>query len=261
VILIIGGTSDAREIAQELKNLGRRVLVSTATDYGYNIANNSGLDAIRGRLDCKGLVELMEGYSISLVVDASHPYAEEITKNTINACRKKDIIYIRYSRPVGKSSQNPLVVEAGSYQQAAEKAFELGASIFLTAGSKNSRLFFELLQAKDKRLIIRVTPDPTIIADLLNMGVSPADLIAVQGPFSESTNIAMLKHFKADVLVTKESGKEGGYQEKISAAVKLGIPVVVIKRPPEPPEAICSIKQTIDKVLLLTNIDILKTGE
>jgi precorrin-6A/cobalt-precorrin-6A reductase len=261
VILVIGGTSDGREIAQQLKNSGCIVLISTATDYGYNIAHNSGLDVIKGKLDCKGLVALMDNYLIRLVVDASHPYAEEITKNTLDACRKKDITYIRYCRPLGESIDNPLVVEADSYQQAAEKAVELGDSIFLTAGSKNSGLFFKRLQAKNKRLIIRVTPDPAVIGELLNMGVSPADLIAMQGPFSEGINIEMLKHFKADVMITKESGKEGGYQEKISAAIKLGIPVVVIKRPPEPPGAICSIMQTVEKALLLSNIDILKTEE
>ncbi|NTW04765.1 MAG: precorrin-6A reductase [Peptococcaceae bacterium] len=261
MILVIGGTSDGREIAQQLEKHGCKVLVSTATDYGYNIAKSCGLNAVQGRLNRQGLVSLIENYSIRLVVDASHPYAEEITENTTYACRKKEIAYIRYSRPKGKSIDNPLVVEVESYQQAVEKASNLGDSIFLTIGSKNSGLFIESLGPKNKRLILRITPDPVIIADLLNMGVAPADLIAIQGPFSESINIAMLNHFKADVLVTKESGREGGFQEKISAAIKLGIPVIVIKRPPEPPGATGSIKETIEKALVLLKINILEIEE
>ena len=74
-------------------------------------------------------------------------------------------------------------------------------------------------------------PDPDLIRPLLERGISPKNIIAMQGPFSLSLNKAMLADFRIDCLVTKSSGKEGGYSEKIDAAKDAGIPVVVIKRP------------------------------
>ena len=81
------------------------------------------------------------------------------------------------------------------------------------------------------------------------MGYSPPDLVAMQGPFSEEVNLALWRHFGVDVVVTKESGPAGGLGEKLSAASRLGIPVVMIKRPPEPPDAVGSVEEAVKQAL------------
>ena len=73
-------------------------------------------------------------------------------------------------------------------------------------------------------------PDPDALAGRLALGLQPADLIAMQGPFSYELNAALLRQYRASVLVTKESGPAGGTDHKVKAAVDLGLPVVLIER-------------------------------
>ncbi len=251
MILIVGGTSDSREIACRLKEHQINVLISSATSNGYKLATLDGLNGIQGRLDCQGIIKTIDLHSIKVLVDASHPYAEEVSKNAAAACIATGVPYIRYSRPVSIIKENPLLVTVSGYKQAVEKAFEIGNSIFLAAGSKNAGLFIETAQKTGKRLIVRVTPEPDIINMLIKLGVNPADIVAMQGPFNEEINKAMFRYFKSDILVTKESGEAGGFNEKISAASKLGITSVVIQRPSEPAGAITGIEETVHKALSL----------
>ena len=249
MILVIGGTSDAREITRKLSDKGIKIVVSTATQYGYDLASGDGVPVVQGRMDCQEMVGFIADSSIQVLVDASHPFAVEVTENAVKACQISKTPYIRYARPGGEEFVNPLVEKVISYEAAAQRACQLGQIIFLTIGSKMCPLFIETAMNNGKEVIVRIIPDPAVIQGLLEMGVSPGNLLAMKGPFSEELNVAMLKHYKADVMVTKESGIEGGLREKVSAAVSLGVPVVMITRPPEPENAVKSIAEAVTAVL------------
>ncbi|MCL6610672.1 MAG: precorrin-6A reductase [Peptococcaceae bacterium] len=249
MILVIGGTSDGRAIAREIAGKGVAVLVSTATGYGSDLAARDGIPVVQGRLDSREMFDLIVSRTVRVLVDASHPFAVEVSRNAAGACGKAGIPYIRYARPGGEVPGGPMVETAESYQEAARRACELGRTIFLAAGSKTAGIFLETARDRGRRIVIRVIPDPGVIRRLLDMGFSPADVAAVQGPFSEEMNMALMRHYRADVLVTKESGREGGLAEKISAAAKLGLPVVVVKRPPEPPGAARSVEEAVERAL------------
>lgn len=246
MILIIGGTSEGRAIARELNARGAEVLVSAATGYGFGLAAGDGVPVMQGRLGLKELGELIVSRSIRVVVDATHPFAVEISRNAAGACRLTGARYVRFARPVMEGPESPLVEMAESYREAAKRACDAGNTIFLATGSKTAGIFLDTARERGRRAVIRVIPDPEVIRSLLEMGFSPADLVAMQGPFSEDMNMAVLKHFRADVVVTKESGPAGGFREKISAAVKLGLPVIVVKRPPEPPGAVSSVEEAVE---------------
>jgi len=117
-----------------------------------------------------------------------------------------------------------------SYQEAALKAKEFNR-ILLTIGSKNLDIFVQTIENWQDRLFARILPDTVFIERARNIGFLPANIIAMQGPFSEELNYVILKDFDIDVLVSKASGKMGGLETKIKAAFKLGIPVILIDRP------------------------------
>jgi precorrin-6A/cobalt-precorrin-6A reductase len=72
---------------------------------------------------------------------------------------------------------------------------------------------------------------PTFIKNIIDLGLPPANIIAVKGPFTKEFNRALFKEFRADVIVTKASGDSGGLKSKIEAAVELRIEIIVIQRP------------------------------
>lgn len=246
MILVIGGTSEGRVIAGQLAMSGYKVLVSTATGYGAILASGDGIDVVNGCLDREGLTNLIISRGIKVLVDSSHPFALEISANAAEASVLAGVQYIRYARPETLFSANHLVEQIDTFKAAADRACERGKTIFLTTGSKTALLFYNTARQMCRRLIIRVIPDPFTIKKILDMGVSPADVVAMHGPFSEGMNISLLKHYRAEVMVAKDSGFVGGLNEKISAATKVGIPLIIIKRPPEPCGAVRSTTEAVE---------------
>ncbi|HBV96755.1 MAG: hypothetical protein JL50_15755 [Peptococcaceae bacterium BICA1-7] len=245
MILVIGGTSDSRAIAAELVNRGAPVLVSTATGHGAGLAAGSGIEVVQGRLDREQLRELLDKKSIKALVDSSHPYAELVSQNAAAACEESGIPYIRYSRPREDIPPSPLIETVDSYEEAAARACAAGNTIIAATGSKTAGIFTKGALGSGKRIIFRVIPDPGIIEMLISLGVAPNDIVAMQGPFSEEMNIALIRHCRADVMVTKESGSAGGFLEKARAAEKTGVLLIVVKRPPEPEGAVCTVEQAV----------------
>lgn len=253
MILVIGGTSEARAIARELARRGAGVLVSTATAYGARLALEDGVGVLQGRMEEKEIKSLIAAKGIRVVIDASHPFATGVTEASSGACAGGEAKYIRYARPWEQEMEYPGVEAVNSYQEAAGRACDLGNTIFLSTGSKTAGIFLNMARDRGRRVIIRVLPDPGVISRLLDIGFSPLELVAMQGPFSEEVNLALWRHFLVDVVVTKESGPAGGLGEKLSAARRLGIPVVIIKRPPEPPDAVYSLEEAVEKALACIN--------
>jgi len=114
--------------------------------------------------------------------------------------------------------------------EAARKAAGLGKTIFLTTGSNNLEVFLDSVKGQNLRLVVRVIPEHKVIKKCQDLGLAPKDIVAMQGPFSKEMNRITFKSYNASVIVTKDSGKAGGTDTKISAALSLNIPVVVIKR-------------------------------
>ena len=205
-ILVLAGTRDGRELAVFLFGKSLDITISVASEYGREILDENlppEIEINSKRLDQNELEKFMRAREIKILVDASHPYAENISMNAIEVCRKNSWNYIRYERPEIESHGK--IYHAANYLEAARKSRELGQNIFLTTGSKTLEIF--CAELKDR------------------------NIIAMQGSFSRDLNRALLENFCADVIVTKDSGKIGGVDSKIEAAQDLKIPVVMIDRP------------------------------
>jgi precorrin-6A/cobalt-precorrin-6A reductase len=231
MIFVLAGTKDGREIAAEIASLGYPVVVSVVSDYGRNLVQEDTLTVSAGPLDAAGLSDLIRQRRIRVVIDASHPYAAGVSRNALTACQACGINYLRYERPaVPLPSYDRLHVVADT-AAAAKVAASLGKVLFLTTGSRMLKVFKNEPLLSNHRLIARVLPEPGVLAECLALGFTPRDIVALQGPFSHELNMALFKEYGSEVVVTKNSGKVGGSDSKFSAALALGLELVVIDRP------------------------------
>ena len=235
MILVIAGTSDSYQLIEALKKQGKNLIASVTTDYGKKLIKEKfEIRVIKKRMNRDDLYNLIKKEKITLVIDATHPFAEEITENAIKAASEAEIKYIRYERKGVDLSQyeqtTANIIKADNYEQAAEKANDF-ERVFLTTGSKNVEIFINKIFNFENRLFMRVMTFPAFIKKIIDLGLPPANIIAMKGPFTKEFNRSLFKEYGADVIVTKASGDSGGLKSKIEAAVELGITVIVIRRP------------------------------
>lgn len=232
MILLLGGTGDSRELARYLTAKGIEIILTTVTEYGAQLAGETGVrHVISGALTPDKLRGLIKDQGIRAIVDATHPYAEEISRNAMALAKDTKLGYCRFERKAVDFEENSLIFRVNSTEEAAVKAAELGDNIFLTIGSKGLAQFLQVPAIQGKRVVARVLPDKGIIEKCLSLGLTTRDIIAMQGPFTFELNQAMYKQTGAMVVVTKESGYTGGTDTKVDGALDLGIPVVLITRP------------------------------
>ncbi|EGL81542.1 precorrin-6x reductase [Caldalkalibacillus thermarum TA2.A1] len=231
LIFMLAGTSDARELALAIKTAGYRVLTSVVTDNAAKRLSEAGLEVHVGRLTAEEMVKVIKGHGCRVVVDGSHPYADQASQNAVQAARKANIPYIRYEREQQRF-EHPHIIWVDDYEQAAEVAAQKKGVIMLTTGSKTVDIFARrLLGIPEVTLVVRLLPRKENMEKCEQLGIEQRHIVAMQGPFSKALNLALYDHYDVNVMVTKESGKAGAVDEKVEAALEKGIEVIMIKRP------------------------------
>lgn len=230
-LLILAGTEDGRCLASELESRGHRVWVSTLTEYGAQIAEAQGLRTRYGALDEEQLLGLLQKNRTTALIDATHPYAGQVHELARKVCGKAGIPYLRWERPQIINDDSPLIHWAAGLEAAGKLACQLGERIFLSTGSKNLKDWQNIPGFKEREVFVRVLPKSEVLHECEALGFQPSRIIAAQGPFTQRFNEALWEQLKVDVVITKESGKIGGTEEKVKACLKLGIPIIVLKRP------------------------------
>lgn len=231
MIWVLAGTQDGREIASILASERKEtVLVTVVSEYGKKLAELPNVKVLVGSLDGAAMRDVIKQYHITFLVDASHPYAHQVTETARQACLELSIAYVRYERPPVPLPDYDKLVVVSSVEAAAEAAAVLGKVVFLTTGSRTLAVFAQSPALKNHRLIARVLPDAAVMGECEALGFTPKDIVALQGPFSEELNGALFQEYEADVIVMKNSGVIGGSDSKLAAAMKLHLAVVVIER-------------------------------
>ena len=227
-VIVFAGTTEGYEISRFLSENQLPVLACVATEYGSkSLQENSCLHVQAGRLDEQQMRDLLFREKPELVLDATHPYAAEVTQNIRKACEETGVSYTRILR-TGSEQQNAVYVRDA--KEAAEYLEGTEGNVLLTTGSKELAVFTSVSDY-NKRLFARVLSLPSVIESCQALGFEGRNLIAMQGPFSKELNQAMLEQYQCKYLVTKDSGKAGGFLEKIQAAEALGVTAVIIGRP------------------------------
>lgn len=231
MILALAGTSDARALALEIKQAGYNILTTVVTENAANEMKQAGIDVQAGRLTDEEMVSLIQAKGIQAIVDASHPFAEEASKNAISAAKLTKIPYIRYERE-SQTFQYEKMTVVDSYEEAAAAAATKKGVVMLTTGSKTLQVFTEkLLGLPDIRLIARMLPRVDNMEKCEQLGFPQKNIVAIQGPFTREFDQALYKQYGVTMMITKESGKVGSVDEKVEAAKDLGIEIIMIGRP------------------------------
>ena len=232
-IVVFGGTVEGRMFAEAFCNTGLELHICVATEYGASLLPVCpNIKIHTGRMDAAGMVRFFTETGPEYCLDATHPYATAVTENILCACQKSSVPYIRVLREEGgliKNEEDTAFIYQDSIEDAAVFLNGTKGNILITTGSKGLEKYTVIEDYKN-RCFARVLPVPSVLDKCRELGFEGKNLIGMQGPFGEEFNYWMMKHINASYLVTKNSGREGGFPEKCKAALRAGVRILVIER-------------------------------
>lgn len=240
-LLIFGGTTEGRELTEYLsgKNADSKsdifdVTLSVATEYAKKFLDGSSMKILVGRLETEDIEELVEKERYDYVVDATHPYAVEVSKNikkSLKLLTEKGFDYeTKYIRLLRKKSDLSGCIVLGSIAEACSKC-DCG-NVLASTGSKQINEYSELENFSD-RVYARVLPTDKSIKLCIDAGLDDSHIIVNTGAVSYEDNIEVIKKYNIKNIITKDGGVKGGFYEKRDAAIDSGINIIVVDRPAE----------------------------
>ena len=230
-LIIFGGTTEGRQLSEQLADSGLKVHVCVATEYGESLVSRK--DNIRishERLDVNGMIDLIRKEKVNAVVDATHPYAVIVSGNIKEACAASGAEYIRLLRKDSHIDGDVILVK--NVDGAVEYLKGTSGNILVATGSKELAKFTSI-EGYAERVFARVLSLPEVVEQCAKLGFVGKNLICMQGPFNEDLNYGMMKQLNIRYMVTKDSGSAGGFDEKMRAANRAGVDVILVGRPPE----------------------------
>ncbi|MFC5638855.1 cobalt-precorrin-6A reductase [Streptomyces bullii] len=223
-ILVLGGTTEARELAAEL---AARPDLRVTTSLAGRVARPGAVDGdvrVGGFGGAEGLAAWLREQCVDALVDATHPFAGTITAHALRAAAVTGVPAVVLRRPGWRPGTGDRWHPVPSLNAAADLLPRLGRRVFLTTGRLGLAAFAHLA---DLHFVVRSVepPGPPMPPD--------THVLLARGPFTVTDETALLREHRVDVLVTKDSGAEAT-AAKLTAARDLGLPVVVVERPPLP---------------------------
>lgn len=227
-ILVFAGTKNGRELVTSLANRGNNVFASIVSEFGADLLPKmEKITTVTGAKSFNDIVKLVNKESINLIIDSTHPYAQEIKKNIKDANRKLGITLIRYERvssiPPHKGKHFNSMGEVCDYLK-----HKSGNILFTTGVNEVINITKEI---DHERVYIRALSLESSKKKIKKSGLKDSHVIMKMPPFSRDENIDQILKFKIKYLVTKDSGSEGNTDEKIAAAESTNTQLIVINRP------------------------------
>ncbi|PSM49197.1 cobalt-precorrin-6A reductase [Chroococcidiopsis sp. CCALA 051] len=236
---LIGGTQESAQLAEAIARANLPCIISVTTESARALYPDAAcLQVWVGRFTCLEIEAFVQQQGIIGVLDASHPYAVEISQSAIAVCQKLGIPYLRYERPVFKGAGNRDELGAGeqgrritlnSFESLLSGNYLQGRRVLLTVGYRPLHLF----QAwQDKAtLFARILPSAIALESAVKAGFTNDRLICLRPPISAALEAALWRQWNISVVVTKASGAPGGEDVKRTVAAELGIDLITIDRP------------------------------
>lgn len=223
-ILILGGTTEAMVLARVLEGRPGFDVVMSLAGRTRNPSPQSGSLRIGGFGGVDGLTQYLHKEAIDVLVDATHPFAAQMSRHAKNAAKLASIPRLKLLRPLWEQQSDDHWIEVTNVNEAAASLRGAARRVFLTSGHKGIDAFVDL----DECWFLIRTIEP-----LVKPLPRHWHCLTARGPFDEASELALLKEHRIDSLVTKASGGRSTYA-KIAAARRLGLPVLMIQRPPPP---------------------------
>lgn len=234
-VLVLGGTTEARELAERLVDRTD----DPADSYGLRVVTS-----LAGRLEdprlpagevrsggfggVDALAAWLRAHAPVVVVDATHPFATRISDHALAAAATTGTPLLRLTRPGWVARPGDRWLRVPHVAAAADLLPTLGIRPLLTTGRRDLAAFIEHPSCGRLDLLVRCVEHPTVS---LPLGVT---VLVDRGPFTLAGERALMADRGVDVLVTRDSGGEST-RAKLDAAHELGLPVVMVDRPPPPP--------------------------
>ena len=223
-VLILGGTSEANRLAAEVAAAGFDAIYSYAGRTQVPV-NQPLPTRIGGFGGADGLADLIRQGEFTHVVDATHPFATEISCNALAACAATATPLVALERKPWIAAADDRWIEVDDITAAVAALPQARANIFLAIGRQHVAPFAGKPQHAYTLRFIDAAAGPLPLPD--------ADLIVSRGPFTFAGELALMRSRRIEWVVARNSGGEGA-RAKIDAACELRIPVVMIKRPQLP---------------------------
>lgn len=227
-VLVFAGTKNGRKLITALLDKGYRVYASSVSEYGTGLLDKrDNLITFTGQKSSDDIESIIHKYNISMVIDSTHPYAEEISLNINKVCEGMGIESIRFERKTG------IPANRGRHFNSMEDVCKFlktvpGNILFTTGVNRIPHIVNEL---EKNRIYVRILPVESSINRVEECGLSGDHVITRKPPFSLEENINHIGAFNIKYLVTKDSGAEGQTDEKMAATEVTGIELLVIDRP------------------------------
>ena len=250
-IIIFSGTTEGRTLSTLLTQRRIPHVVCVASAYGGEMMEDSTFAELHiGRMDAEEMKQFLSARisgAEGMVVDATHPYATEVTANIKLAAEAQGVPYLRVVRGASDAAPGDMAVYS-DIRACAEAMDQTSGNILLTTGSKELRAYCEVVSEETrKRTYVRVLPTISSLEQCISEGIEGDHIIAMHGPFTRECNEAILRQYDIRHLVTKDSGTAGGFLAKAEAAEAATVQLHVIARPVE--EEGVSLKEA-ERVLL-----------
>ena len=229
-IILFGGTTEGRELAQALDEAGLSALVCVATEYGASLLPPMHSVTVHtGRLDADAMAALFQAEAPRLVIDATHPYASEVSQAIQKAAHQTGLPSLRIQREetaAGDCLTFPSLNDLIGWLNGTTDV------IFSALGAKEASALAQVTGAKE-RIWLRILPLEESLQAVRAAGFPAKHTICMQGPFSQALNEAMFRAAGAKILLTKASGTAGGMEDKLRAARACGMTIALLARPME----------------------------
>jgi precorrin-6A/cobalt-precorrin-6A reductase len=238
-LLILGGTGEAVALAEKAQSQ-----YSDRLDVIYSLAGRvkperiiAATVRVGGFGGGNGLADFLKAEEINLVIDATHPFAVNISANAHDACLSSLTPRLMLNRPSWDMPTEAKYLEAEDMPDAARMLSGLAKRVLVTTGQSQ---LDALAACPETYFVIRVIEEPANPPEIKDF-----TFLCDRPPYSLENEIALMQEHKIDALLTKQSGGKGTVA-KIVAAIKRGIPIVMLRRPlPEPGESVETVEEAL----------------
>ncbi len=229
---LIGGTTESVALAEAIASFELPCTITVTTMAAEALyPKTPELRVWVGRLDAYQLEQFLAQQQIAAILDASHPYAVEISQSAIRAANNRQIPYLRFEREaVNAQMSSQAVISLDSFKTLLAGNYLDQQRVLLTVGYKSLPLFRSWQDRST--LFARILPAATSLDAAIAAGFRSDRIIALRPPISAELEKALWRHWDISLVVTKASGVAGGEDIKRMVSAELGIPLIVIDRPP-----------------------------